>query len=466
VKLLLRPPSQALPALLFLFDVAGAGALYVLVGSLPGWAEPPIGHGREFLVLGLASSLAWPAVVSQLRLHPPRRREGLVEVASRLALAGALATALMFAVAFAAVRPVRPAFVAALGLSQTLVLGGVRLSLLGGLRVLRRLGHNVRNVLVVGTGPRAVRVCQIIARHPQWGLRVVAHVDDLGVPFDPSIPAERVHKLSDVAALMREQVIDEVVIACPRSLIATLEPVVAACADAGVPFAMLTDLFGDYLPPSHITRFDSLAAVTFAPVHHSRQRLAVKRTIDVLGSAAGLLLSAPVVGLAALAIRLTSPGPIVVRQTCCGLNGRRFPLLRLRTTSVDGRAHRIEALRGGEGALFGAWGDTGVTHVGRVLRRFSLDELPQLWNVLRGDMSLVGPRPAMPAEVALYETPVRRRLSMRPGLTCTGQVTGRQAMPYDEWVKLDLDYVDTWSLRNDARILLRALPAALSSLRV
>jgi exopolysaccharide biosynthesis polyprenyl glycosylphosphotransferase len=247
-------------------------------------------------------------------------------------------------------------------------------------------------------------------------------------------------------------------------MIATLGPVVGACADAGIPFTMLTDIFGDYLPPPRVTQFDAFAALSFAPVHHSRPKLAVKRAIDIAGSSVGLALSLPVFAIAALAIRVTSPGPVLFRQQRCGLNGRSFEMLKLRTMCVDAEQRLADILHLNEmdGPAFKVREDPRVTKVGRLLRRMSLDELPQLWNVLRGDMSLVGPRPAMPHEVAQYETNERRRLSMRPGLTCLWQVSGRNSIPFETWVKLDLLYIDTWSLSNDVRILVRTIPAVLS----
>jgi len=462
--LLLKHQSPRLLALLLAFDVVGAGALYVALGSHPAWGGPNFGNGLHWLVLGLVACLAWPVTLGQLGLYSSQRRQSLSHLTARLLLAGAIATGVMMIAAFVAARPARTVFLAALGLSQTVLLGGIRLALLGSLRIARRMGRNFRNVLIVGSGPRAAHVREVIERHPEWGQRVVGYVDDEGCAIDPTIPTERVHKFADVPTLIREQVIDEVVIACPRSMIATLGPVVGACADAGIPFTMLTDIFGDYLPPPRVTQFDAFAALSFAPVHHSRPKLAVKRAIDIAGSSFGLVLSLPVFAMAALAIRVTSPGPVLFRQARCGLNGRPFEMLKLRTMCVDAEQRLADILHLNEmdGPAFKVREDPRVTKVGRLLRRLSLDELPQLWNVLRGDMSLVGPRPAMPHEVAQYETNERRRLSMRPGLTCLWQVSGRNSIPFETWVKLDLLYIDTWSLSNDVRILVRTIPAVVS----
>jgi exopolysaccharide biosynthesis polyprenyl glycosylphosphotransferase len=264
--------------------------------------------------------------------------------------------------------------------------------------------------------------------------------------------------------LIREQVIDEVIAACPRSVFGSLGSLVAICAQAGLPITLLTDIFGDYLPPPQVTRFDTMAALSFSPVHHSRSKLGVKRAIDAVGSGVLLLLAAPIIGAAAVAIKLTSPGPVFFRQNRCGLYGRRFEMLKLRTMVLDAEDRQTTLLDLNEmdGPVFKIKNDPRVTKVGAILRRFSIDELPQLWNVLRGDMSLVGPRPPIPLEVARYQTFERRRLSVRPGITCLWQVNGRNAIDFADWVKLDVEYIDTWSLKNDFKILLRTIPVVLN----
>jgi exopolysaccharide biosynthesis polyprenyl glycosylphosphotransferase len=237
--------------------------------------------------------------------------------------------------------------------------------------------------------------------------------------------------------------------------------VISVCAAAGVPVTLLSDVFGDYLPAPRVTNFGTLTALNFAMVHHSRTQLAVKRVIDVVVSASLLLVTAPVIAIAAIAIKRTSPGPVLFRQVRCGLYGRRFEMLKLRTMYADAEARRAEVLSLNEmdGPVFKIKNDPRITPVGRVLRRWSIDELPQLWNVLTGDMSLVGPRPPIPSEVVQYETADRRRLSMRPGLTCLWQVAGRNAIGFAQWVKLDVLYIDTWSLAQDFKILLKTFPA-------
>jgi exopolysaccharide biosynthesis polyprenyl glycosylphosphotransferase len=191
--------------------------------------------------------------------------------------------------------------------------------------------------------------------------------------------------------------------------------------------------------------------------------LFLKRILDVTGSGAALLLLSPLLALVAALVKATSPGPVFFVQERSGLNGRRFGCVKFRTMVADAEARKaeIEHLNEVNGPVFKIKNDPRITPVGRVLRRWSIDELPQLWNVLVGDMSLVGPRPPIPSEVVQYETSDRRRLSMRPGLTCLWQVAGRNTIGFAQWVKLDLLYIDTWSLAQDIKILLKTFPAVL-----
>jgi lipopolysaccharide/colanic/teichoic acid biosynthesis glycosyltransferase len=224
---------------------------------------------------------------------------------------------------------------------------------------------------------------------------------------------------------------------------------------------LLSDLYGDYLPPPRVTQFGSLAALSFAPVHHGRTLLQFKRLIDLIGAAVLLTLSAPVLALAALAIKIDSRGPVLFRQVRCGMNGRPFQIVKLRTMTTDAEERKAALMEQNEmdGPVFKIRKDPRVTRVGKWLRRCSIDELPQFWNVLVGDMSFVGPRPPVPGEVAEYATFDRRRLSMRPGITCLWQVGGRNSIGFADWVKLDLEYIDTWSMALDLKILLRTIPA-------
>lgn len=191
--------------------------------------------------------------------------------------------------------------------------------------------------------------------------------------------------------------------------------------------------------------------------------LTVKRALDVAGAVGGLLLCLPVLVVAAIAIRWESPGPALFVQTRCGQGGRPFRMWKLRSMVRDAESQRdlLEQHNAMSGPVFKMEDDPRVTRVGRWLRRFSIDEVPQLWNVLRGEMSLVGPRPPLPCEVEQYGPRERRRLEVKPGLTCTWQVSGRNQIDFERWVSMDLDYIDGWSLGRDLLLLIRTIPAVL-----
>jgi lipopolysaccharide/colanic/teichoic acid biosynthesis glycosyltransferase len=197
------------------------------------------------------------------------------------------------------------------------------------------------------------------------------------------------------------------------------------------------------------------------PLTERRTALRVKRAIDVVGASLGLLLALPIFLLAAAAIRLESRGPALFRQTRIGQGGRPFKMWKLRSMVAGAEELRSALISANEmdGPVFKIRSDPRVTRVGRVLRRFSIDELPQLWNVIRGEMSLVGPRPPLPCEVECYGELERRRLAVKPGLTCEWQVSGRNQIGFSEWMRLDAAYIENWSLSRDVRLLLRTLTA-------
>jgi exopolysaccharide biosynthesis polyprenyl glycosylphosphotransferase len=465
---MLRSHSQSVHSGLVALDVSLSGLVLILMLSFPFASGVRRGDGWELtpalLAVALCACMAWPLTLQQLGLYDSQRRDTLDEIVGRLAGAGLVSTLLLTVTTYLSGAPLAPKFPLLFGAAQFSILMIERLALFEVLRFARRLGRNTRNVLIVGSGPRAVSVRRRIEQNPHWGLRVLGFLDDADSPVSPEIEAAALRKLIDVRRILRDEVVDEVIIAAPRSMFSAIGPVVSACGEAGVPFNLLADVFGEYLPPPQVTRFGSLAALRFAPVHHSQTRIAGKRALDLLGAGIGLAASAPILALAAIAIKLTSPGPALFRQTRCGLYGRRFTLYKLRTMVNEAEALKeaLAHLNEMSGPVFKVRNDPRITPLGRWLRRFSIDELPQLWNVLRGHMSLVGPRPALPHEVAQYETFERRRLSMRPGLTCLWQVSGRNRVSsFDEWVRMDLEYIDGWSLALDLRLLVKTIPVVL-----
>jgi exopolysaccharide biosynthesis polyprenyl glycosylphosphotransferase len=327
-----------------------------------------------------------------------------------------------------------------------------------------RLGR-YHYLLIVGCGPRAREMATLIEDSRGMGLRLVGFVDpDSGDVPVPNLGGYDVFPLNSVAAILQKRVVDEIVFAVSLQELARLEPVMQHCADLGI----RTRVQLEFLPPAYsriyLENFREVQLLSLSSAPDSELRLFFKRIFDVALSLASLLVFSPLLLCIAAMIRITSPGPVLFRQTRCGLGGRRFTLYKFRSMINNAEQMRAELhqLNELDGPVFKISDDPRITTVGRWLRRFSLDELPQLWNVFCGEMSFVGPRPAVPEEVEQYEDWQRRRLRMRPGLTCTWVLEGRNHIDFNRWMQLDLKYIDNWSLWLDTKIFLRTIPIVLS----
>lgn len=320
-----------------------------------------------------------------------------------------------------------------------------------------------RVVVIVGTTPQAAKLAQTLKEHQAWGFRLLGFV---GVEEHAKSPMAGVPVVTHVGALpefLEKTVVDEVMVALPLAQLAKLENTIARCQEVGVRVRVVLAPFPHLKPRVEVEPLGDQAILTLAPSPIAPLPLFCKRVMDVTVAVLGLAAFAPFFPLVALAIKLDSPGPVFFKQWRCGLRGRRFLLYKLRTMVEGAEALKpqLSHLNVMDGPVFKAPNDPRITRVGRVLRRFSLDEVPQLWNVLKGDMSLVGPRPPLPEEVARYEPWQRRRLAMKPGLTCLWQVSGRTELSFAQWMALDLAYIDSWSLGLDLKILARTIPAVL-----
>ena len=469
---MLRDLAKSIHRVWLVADVALCIALFSAIAYSPAFAGANGLSKFSPLAIGLMAvltGLSWQIVLGRFRVYESHRRVSVIQLLTRLLLGDAVAAAGLASVLFTIGVDAPPMSPLALAAGMFIVQAATRVPTMVTLRIIRRSGKNFRNVVIVGAGPRARHATDTISRHPEWGLRIAGYLDDGNIngnsDFVPYVPANKIHKTIGLPSLLREEMVDEVLVACPRSMLLDLTPVVRECALVGIPVTILTDLFGNELPPPKVGTFDSIKTLSFAPVHHNELELMVKRGIDIVGGAVGLVLFSPIIAATALLIRIDSPGPAFFRQVRCGLHGRRFEMIKLRTMEVDAESKKLElmSLNEMDGPVFKLQNDPRVTAVGNVLRRLSIDELPQFWNVLRGDMSLVGPRPPTPDEVFHYQGDTRRRLSMRPGLTCYWQIGGRNQLSFAEWIKLDLKYIDTWSLMNDLIILLRTIPSVLGA---
>ncbi len=321
-----------------------------------------------------------------------------------------------------------------------------------------------RYVLVVGTGSRAVRLGRMLESGEEDGIHLSGFIAT--TPAPASIQLDRsytVQHLSDIPQILRQHIVDEILFAVESPELASLEEIFLLCDEEGVRTRVAVDFFPHVNSQIRLEHLGETQLLTFSAAPDDDLRLLVKRAVDISIALIGLLFGSPFLLLIALAVRLSSPGPALFRQERCGLNGRKFRCYKFRSMWVDAeeRKHEIMHLSGRQTATK-IPDDPRRTPIGRYLRRFSLDELPQLFNVIRGEMALVGPRPAIPSEVAQYERWQRRRLRMRPGLTCLWALNGRDQVDFETWMKLDLQYIDNWSLGLDWKILLKTIPQVLS----
>lgn len=306
------------------------------------------------------------------------------------------------------------------------------------------------HIVIVGDGEKVSALREQLCRTSPFRIAVTAQLGE----------AECREKLP---RLLAEQVVDEVIFEVDSSHLGALEEVFLQCDEEGVRTRVAVDFFPHVNSEMTLDRVGGAPLLTFSAAPLDDIRLVLKRVFDLVVAAAGLVILSPVIGLAALLIKLTSPGPVIYRQSRCGLNGRRFTFYKFRSMVANADEIKAQLAHLSERQVaFKLSRDPRVTPVGRWLRKFSIDELPQLYNVLRGDMSIVGPRPPLPQEVDQYERWQRRRLRMRPGLTCLWAVAGRDRIDFNAWMRMDISYIENWSLKLDWSIILKTIPHVLA----
>lgn len=321
-----------------------------------------------------------------------------------------------------------------------------------------------RVILIVGTEERAISLAQNIENHKDLGLRILGFLST----GDPSPPKELnghpiLGLVEELPELLEKEVIDEVIFAISLEELQKMGNLFLLCEERGITARLAINFFPHVIAKTHLEELDGLPLLTFSTTPQNELLLFLRRILDFVGSLVLLIILSPLFLLITLLIRFDSPGPAIYQQVRCGLNGRRFVFYKFRSMVQGAEAKKddLAAFNVMSGPVFKMKKDPRVTRVGRFLRKTSLDELPQLINVLRGDMSFVGPRPPIPEEVEKYEGWQRRRLSMKPGITGLWQVSGRNQINFNQWMKLDLEYIDNWSLWLDFKILLKTIPVVL-----
>ena len=422
---------------------------------------------QNMLVL-LALMLGWHFILSMFGLYESKRLTDKWSEAQDVLKAISLGTLVVIITALLfRIRMVTPIFVFVFWVLSSSTCISSRLLLRSFLRRVRSHGRNLRQMLIVGTNPRAVRFARSIEGMPELGYRLVGFVDEqwAGMKDFLSTGYSFATDLDRFPTFLREHVIDEVALALPmRTCYPKASEIVAQCKEQGILVRFLPDIF-DVTPvqssadvPGH-----NIAIPVYAD-HLEGWPIVAKRFLDIVVSLTMLILLSPLFLIVALWIRFDSKGPVFFAQERIGLNKRRFRIYKFRTmvTGAEKMQSRLEELNEVSGPVFKIKDDPRITGVGKVLRRASIDELPQLFNVLMGGMSLVGPRPLPVRDYqGLERNWHRRRFSVRPGITCLWQVNGRSSVHFEKWMELDMQYIDHWSLWLDLKILAKTMPAVL-----
>ena len=457
-------------------DLAVTGVAFVLAYLLRSFLVhfeffsnhfPGIYPFSHYFPLMLAFLLAWAVVGYASRFYRDLEMSNPIQLVLNLLNQLAIVLVIIYAGLYLFRRiDISRTYVLLIGVVDFVLLLVGRYLSYNGIALMRRRLQRYHYFLIVGSGARAREMATLIEESRGMGLRLVGFVDpnSEGSNLGDKFGRYEVFPPNVLEQVLQDRVIDEVVFAVNMQELARLEPLMAHCANVGVKIRVQLEFLPEAYSRIYLENFHDVPLLSLSSTPESELLLFFKRAFDVVLSAASLVLLAPLLIAIAAAIRITSPGEVLFRQTRCGLGGRKFTLYKFRSMVNNAEQMRAELhqLNELEGPVFKMSDDPRITPVGRILRRFSLDELPQMWNILRGDMSFVGPRPAIPEEVEKYEAWQRRRLRMRPGLTCIWVIEGRSHVKFHRWIQLDLAYIDNWSLWLDAKIFLRTIPIVIS----
>jgi len=330
---------------------------------------------------------------------------------------------------------------------------------------LRKRGINRKRVLIVGNGDMTRKFIDVVKKNIGWGLDVVGIVKAAAENLICDTSGVKIlGTYEDIEPLLHDNIIDEIIVCVPIDQFGLIRKVIECCEREGVQIRIYSDFFGRLIKKVRVDQPYGMNIISLMAPMDDEVRQYIKRLMDIAVSSVMLIVLIPLLLIIAILIKATSKGPILYQWNVVGMNKKPFKSWKFRTMVLNADQMKTELLDRNEmdGPVFKIKNDPRVTKIGKNLRKFSLDELPQLWSVFKGDMSLVGPRPAGPHELARYESWHRRKLSVKPGLTCFWQIKGRNRIRgFDEWARLDLEYIENWSLGLDLKILLKTIPAVL-----
>ena len=419
------------------------------------------------LVMFLALMLLWQALFTVLGLYYSMRLSSRWSEAIAVLKANSIGTVVIYvgAVLFD-VMVVTPLFLFVFWSLSTVFIVILRLVLRKFLGRVRGNGRNLRNIILVGTNQRAIQFANTILRKPHLGYSLTGFVDvhwhDADSQMQENYPLVSLDNLAD---FLQDNVVDEVMICLPLKEYYNQHQVITdICSEQGIIVRILADFFFSQLANAKVEYFEGSSIVTIYTGVAEELHFFLKRVIDIVLSSVLLIVLAPLFFIITLVIKFSSPGPVFFVQERLGLNKHMFNMYKFRTmvSNAEALQEELEQLNEADGPVFKIKNDPRITREGRLLRKTSLDEFPQLLNVLKGDMSLVGPRPLPVRDYMGFDQRwFNRRFSVRPGMTCLWQIDGRSDIPFEQWIQLDLRYIDTWSLMLDFQILLGTIPAVL-----
>jgi exopolysaccharide biosynthesis polyprenyl glycosylphosphotransferase len=438
------------------------------LGRMPYGADDFLAQRVSIKNVGLLGAFlcCWQMVFDLCGLYS-RKREPIGKYALRIVLACTAAASLLLLFPFASNSG---AFSHWVVFGFWIVTTAVEVTTRCGLRLVERhvqgRGDRARHTVIVGSGPRALRLSQELEAHGDGRWSILGFIDTPNPAVVPEAVRDRIlTSRENLEQFLSTHPVEQVVIGLPvKSFYREIEQAIEVCERVGVEICYFPDVFSVARARHDLEVNGAVSAIRLKLVADD-YRLAIKRSLDMVGAAAGLVALMPILVACAAAVKLSGPGPILFAQPRYGRNRRTFKMYKFRTMVQDAEALQsgLESANEASGPVFKIRADPRVTPVGRIMRRLSLDELPQLFNVLRGEMSLVGPRPLPVRDVSRFgESWLMRRFSVKPGLTCLWQIRGRNEVDFDQWIRLDLDYIDNWSLTLDMQILLKTVPVVLS----
>ncbi len=441
----------------------GAFALAYLVRNL--FFEPPIHSTEQYLIIGLLIIPTWFILLKNSNLtemHRTKRYSQILASYLRVVVVG-LGIVFLFIFLFK-INEISRIVILSFGIINFVTLSIVRISVYRMIKHFRTQGLNTRNVLIIADDSSRGFINKVL-NNKEWGYilkHIVTNSSKLYKDYKDtvSVQAERV----SIRNLMDVDVIDEVIYCKNEINQNAIKDLMRDCEEVGVVFRMNSELFNMSATKANLNHFDDMAFLSFDNTPSDKFALKLKNTFSVLSSLFVLIIWAPVLFFIATTIKLTSKGPVFFKQKRVGLRGRTFHMYKFRTMVVNAEALQANLMDANEadGPVFKIKNDPRITKIGKFLRKTGLDELPQFINILKGDMSLVGPRPPIPSEVEQYERWQLRRLSMKPGITCTWQIKpNRNDISFEDWMKMDLNYIDNWSNKLDFLLFLKTIRTVL-----